>query len=128
VNYHPLFVRLPNGKTLLDASQINTGRTDNPLYPQIRRAFLAATLPKDAKRISSVGNGPIVTRDSEANQGETTTFYDSASFAKTVTKRSSCAGIRPGIFMVFTEGDKGSGPSGVQVFSEYLARCYTLTL
>ena len=126
-NVHPIFAMLPRGKTVLQSSMVNTGKTGNPLSGTIKHAFLAATLPKDAKRISATGNGAVVLKDSEAHEGEVAVFYESQSFAKTVPQKATCRDIRPGIFLVYTDDDRGEGPSSLQVFSEYLSTCYAST-
>jgi hypothetical protein len=115
-NVHPIFATLPGGKTTLQSSKVNTGRRGSPLSAGVKRAFLVMMLPKDAKRISASGNGPVVIKDSEAHEGEVSVFYESPSFAKSVPKKASCHDVRPGIFLVYSEGDRGSGPSSVQTF------------
>jgi hypothetical protein len=126
-NVHPIFGALPGGKTILQSSRVNTGRSGTPLSSIVAHAFLASVLPKDARRISATGNGPVILKDAAARAGETNIFFESPSFARTVPQKTTCSEVRPGIFLVYSEGDHGAGPSSIQVFSEYLSECYMST-
>ena len=71
-----------------------------------------------------VGNGSFVALNRAINKQESTEFYESASFAKLVSKKKGCTGVRPSILMVYSEGNRGSGPDSISVWSLYVTHCF----